>query len=202
MGFGGLDGSFGVSDASITFSTNFSFDYDRSNGFTPGTVDFETVAEHEIGHALGFTSVVDQINGGATSVGPTTLDLYRFTRNVAGQDPATAADFTNFPRNYIPGADTAFDDTTNAYRMASGLTNATYPGTDGNQASHWKADEQTGQYIGIMDPTLANETAELATAADFRAFDLIGYDIVPEPTAFAALLAGGLGLVGMRRRRE
>src|SRR5687768_11251915 len=44
LGFTGLDAVFGVSDGTITFNNQFGFDYDNSNGITPGTMDFETVA--------------------------------------------------------------------------------------------------------------------------------------------------------------
>lgn len=201
-GFGGLDGSFGASDASITFSTNFGFDFDRSDGVGAGLYDFETVAEHEIGHALGFISDVDSLNGGATTAQAFTLDLFRF-RNLAGSIPTNAAQFATFARNLVPGADDVMNDTgfLNG-RLATGLANATFPGTDGNQASHWKADELTGIYVGIMDPTLAAQQVSLATENDFRAFDLIGYNIIsaPEPSSLVLLL-GGLGFAGMRRRR-
>src|SRR5262249_48914448 len=66
LGFTELDALYGVSDASITFSTSYAFDFDNSNGVTAGQIDFETVAAHEIGHALGFFSIVDSINAGAT----------------------------------------------------------------------------------------------------------------------------------------
>jgi len=46
-------------DATITFSSNFSFDFDRSDDIAPGTFDFEGIAIHEIGHAVGFVSEVD-----------------------------------------------------------------------------------------------------------------------------------------------
>jgi hypothetical protein len=49
MGFTGLDAGFGVTDATITFSSAFTFDFDKSNGVTGGMMDFETVAAHEIG---------------------------------------------------------------------------------------------------------------------------------------------------------
>ena len=203
MGFAGLDAGFGVSDASMTFNTAFAFDYDRSNGITAGATDFETVVLHELGHALGFVSTVDDINGGSSSVGADVLDLFRFSDNVAGQDPATNADFTTFARNLRPGANTITDDLANEYRMSTGLTNALFPGTDGNQASHWKADEITGINIGVMDPTLSAGVFELATEADYRAMDLIGWEVapgasVPEPSVALLLL----GAASLRRRRR
>jgi hypothetical protein len=199
LGFTGLDGTFGVSDASITFSTAFAFDFDNSDGVSSGTVDFETVAAHEIGHALGFVSFVDSIDGGATSVSPFTLDLLRFGNNIVGQDPATSGDFTIFSRNLVPGADGITDAINDPeLRMSTGLT-----GGDGRQASHWKADELTGTLIGLMDPTLANGVFYGPTFADFRALDLIGYEIapVPEPGTLSLLALSGAAFVALRRRR-
>lgn len=140
----------GTNDASLTFSSGFSWDFDRSNGISPGTYDFVGVALHEIGHALGFISGVDildmnsqPIHGGATSLG-------------------TFSTGVNFG--------------------------------DGRQASHWK--DNLG--LGLMDPTAATGELLSVTTLDLRALDVIGWSLVPEPSA-ALLLAAGL-LVVLRRR--
>lgn len=76
-------------DASITFSSNFTWDFDPSDGITPGAFDFVGVAAHEIGHALGFISGVDVLDGNSPPVnGPfpdnaftyvSPADLFRFS---------------------------------------------------------------------------------------------------------------------------
>jgi hypothetical protein len=173
LGFAGLDTMFGASDASITFNTQFNFDYDNTDGVTPGLVDFESVAAHEIGHALGFISSVDDVDTSPapTPISATPLDLYRFEYNTANT-PATVANFTAFPRMQEPGVEAVTDDLTTADRMSTGKVNG-----DGRQASHWKDDALTGVYIGIMDPTLAPGVVETVEPADLRALDLIGWDI-------------------------
>jgi hypothetical protein len=195
QGFTGLDGIFGTSDGSITFSSAFSFDFDNSNGVAPGTMDFETVAAHEIGHLLGFISSVDDVDVGFNPVAPSVLDLMRF-RNLVGQKPTNGSDFTTMARGLVPGDNEIFSDVAHEYRMATGVFNG-----DGDQASHWKADELTGTYIGIMDPTLAFGQVEAITNADRRAMDLIGYDVlIPEPASIGLILFAGL-FVRIRSRR-
>ncbi len=199
LGFTGLDGLFGANDATIQFNNSFSFDYDNSDGVTPGMVDFETVATHEIGHALGFTSTVDNIDGASApfSVTPSTLDLFRFTN---GSAPTSAAEFSTFSRDLRPGGDVLLTDTVTGFRLSTGLTQG-----DGRQASHWKDDQISGTYIGVMDPTLPASVIEPVTTADLKALALIGWNVqVPEASTWSAIaaVAATVGAQLWRRRRS
>ena len=203
MGFTGLDGLFGVSDGDITFSTLFGFDFDNSDGITPGLYDFEGVAAHEIGHLLGFFSAVDDIDfilpGTANDIRPSPLDLFRFQPG-AGNNPTTAAEFTTFPRSLTPGQPEFFDQIIDSFGgsvevlFSTGVTNG-----DGLQASHWK--DSFG--LGIMDPTAAPGEMLILGPNDLRAMDLIGYDIiqVPEASTLSLLLIGST-ITGVWRRRN
>lgn len=192
-----LDADFGASDGTVLFNSQFAFDFDQDNGVGNGLMDFETVAAHEIGHILGFTSMLDDLNGlSAQPVPLMILDLFRF--NLANQ-PTMASEFTTFARELRPGQDAVLSDLTNAFRVSTGLTG------DGRQASHFRDDALSGELLGIMDPTLAFGTAYDVTAADLRALDLIGYEytsaaVVPIPAAWT-LLASGLVLLQRRKGR-
>ena len=173
LGSTDLDAMYGVADATVTFNSRFSFDFDNRDGVTANSVDFETVAAHEIGHVLGFHSSVDVID--TTSPHPvrvSPLDLLRFADDTAS-DPTTPAEFTSFARDLVPGVEAVFDDTSVEYRMSTGAVNG-----DGRQASHWKDDALTGVLIGAMDPTLRAGTVQTISAADTRALELIGWTLV------------------------
>jgi hypothetical protein len=212
MGFEGLDEPpFGVSDGTITFNSQFPFTYNNKSGVAAGTIDFESVAAHELGHALGFISSVDDIDY-AKSIGvtgafmPSVLDMFRFASSGANH-PTTVSEFTTFPRELAPNypestiasvnlAGGALGDS--EYAMSTGF----YTG-DGRQASHWKDNALTGDYIGIMNPTIGYGEIHPITGADIRALDLIGYTTVPEPAAlvmFGSALACALFVVWKRRR--
>jgi hypothetical protein len=191
-----FDGAaFGVTDAVINFNLGFSFDFDNANGVQAGHMDFETVAAHELGHALGFTSSVDQVDfllsqATAGTIAPTILDLFRFG---PGDNPIDAASFTSATRNLIPGVNAFFDDTDNEYLLSTGLSG------DERQASHWKDINS----IGILDPTLAFGQVFEISPADLRALDLIGYDIsaVPLPAPLL-LLTIAIALLLRQSRRS
>jgi hypothetical protein len=198
-----LDAVYGATDATITFNSNVAFDYDNRDGVAAGKTDFETVAMHEIGHALGFVSAVDTIdvmrhNSQTGSVSITPLDLFRFQDNVSGKDPATAAQFTSYARYLSTGGSAILDDLSTERALSTGR----YFG-DGLEASHWKDDAITGKLIGLMDPSLNTGIIETISAADVRALDLIGYTVVPEPGTFAiALVAAPLMLRRVRSMKQ
>ena len=173
LGITGLDQQFGANDSDITFSSNIAFDYDASNGISSGTIDFETVAAHEIGHALGFVSEVDYIDfllsqNATGTVKFTPLDLFRFSTT---SNPTNTAEFTNFPRALVPGGAQIFDDLQREVPMSTGSSIG-----DGQQASHWKDDALGSGISSLMDPTLGSDTEQPLTFNDLRAMDLIGYD--------------------------
>jgi hypothetical protein len=152
-------------DATITFNNQFAFAYtpDQLNG---STIDFQSVAAHEIGHVLGFTSSVDTVDyrlaigsPGAFDMNP--LDLFRFS---AANMPTTAAEFANTPRSFLPSAAAVTSDTVNNFRMSTGV----FLG-DGRRASHWIDDRLTGTNLGIMDPTLGFGKSFTVGPNDLRA---------------------------------
>jgi hypothetical protein len=177
LGFTGLDlppamGGFGPSDGNITFSTNFAFDYDRSDGVTASTIDFETVATHEIGHPPRF--YFRRRHRGPSPSQPDYADAARplpFQKRQRADDPC---DVHNAGAEFCPGATGVTSDTVTSPFMSTGLFSG-----DGRQASHWKDDTLIGFLIGVMDPTLSFATIEDVNDTDFHAFDLIGYDVSP-----------------------
>lgn len=175
-------------DAQIRFNSNFSFDYDPSNGITGGQFDFVGVATHEIGHALGFVSGVDYVDSGAASghtstqfAWASTLDLFRYS--AAGTRHLGAGNALKYFS--VDGG------VTNAgAQFATGINFG-----DGDQASHWKDDLG----IGIFDPTGAPGELLTISGFDIQSLDVIGYDLVPEPATLAAL---GVGVAALLRRRR
>lgn len=170
------------SDGSIEFNSNQAFSTSRSAQGTvaAGTFDLIGVAEHEIGHILGFISAID-----TAGLPSTILDQFRFT----------APGVRNTTR--VNGSYFSLDSGTTAIAGFSpgGASNDNY------QASHWA--QGTG---ALLDPAIAPGMVENITPLDLRALDVIGFDLaastptsVPEPASLSILAVGLLGLVVRRR---
>jgi hypothetical protein len=192
-------------DARIQFSTNFNFDYDRTNGITAGSFDFLTVAQHEIGHALGFVSGIDDIDfclGPNNQCGlPNTidrfegdwwyepLDLFRYSAlNPNTMDVRVGGS----PRFSIDGGTTV---------IAPFSSGSSANGGNGWQASHFGTDQ-----VRLMRPFVGpgNGGTYDAGAADLMAFDVIGWNLaaIPEPSTYALMLAGLAAVGSLARRRR
>ena len=159
---------------------NFNFDFDRSDGITG--IDFESVATHEIGHALGFTS-----RAGTGSSTPAMWDLYRFRTGM------TAGAFTTATRVMTIGGTPDplqfyFAPGTSELGLSNGgPSGATDNGADGNQSSHWKQASLNGGvvtgYIGIMDPRIPSNRERDITNNDINALNVLGFNSNAVPPA-------------------
>ena len=179
-------------DAIIRFSSDFNFDFSHDT-INPGQYDFVGAATHEIGHALGFVSGVDDIDtlngtlpGDAFS--SNLLDLFRYSALSIAQGSGYT-DYTADPRDKYFSVDGGL---TPIALFADGLNFG-----DGRQASHWK--DNIG--IGIMGPTAAPGEMLNISVTDLEAMDVLGYTI-PEPGAGSLFVVGLLLLLRNPRRNR
>lgn len=159
-------------DAEITFSSLFTWDFDRSDGISAGAFDFIGVVAHEIGHALGFVSGADVVDF-TTGDGPAPQEIDIFRVASVHDLFRVSADSITAGADIDLRADTAtkffsLDGTTLLSNFSTGSFNG-----DGRQASHWKDNLN----IGIMDPTAAPGEYTDVTDLDVMAFDAMGWDV-------------------------
>ncbi|MFN3862342.1 MAG: NF038122 family metalloprotease [Roseateles sp.] len=153
-------------DASITFSSQFAFDYNPTNGIDAGKYDFTAVAVHELGHALGFVSGTDTfdiiMHGSGPLAAPfeagvfgsadiadfaigSTLDLFRYGNSVGADGKAILQWSANRDAYFSIDGKTVFGLGDEAFQSLATFSTGAYSG-DGAQASHWKDN------IGFIDP--------------------------------------------------
>lgn len=153
------------SDASITFSTVFPFDYNPADGVVG--FSFRDVLVHEVGHAMGFVSAADFLSGDMTA-----MDLFRFqtTDGTGDYNPDSIAEFSVRPRLVSKNKP---DD---AHHVEIGTTE--YRMSDGTpyQSSHLREQEPS---LGLMDPALGPGVSRFPFyfgARDLAILDAIGWD--------------------------
>lgn len=208
-------------DGGISFSNQFNFDFDPTNGITAGFIDFIGVAVHEIGHALGFISGADDFDYSVGYTGPVDNYWWGYGADMFRYSAPSVLDWTFGTDSYfsIDGGATVYQD---------GYFSTGTNFGDGWQASHWKEpNTQCQDFRGIMNPYICGGLGDSVTGLDLALFDAIGwntnvdvladpnYDFttalmyrqfansVPEPTSLALMLAA-FGIMGsvMRRQRQ
>lgn len=174
-------------DGNVTFSSNFGFDFDPTDGISANTFDFIGVAIHEIGHALGFVSGVDFLDvyglGKSPNAGSlgyslndtsiySALDMFRYstdpTNILLGTSPSLDLSVGGVKYFSIDGGQTAL--------FGNTFSTGRYNG-DGQQASHWKDASGCAIGNGIMDPTFCFGQTGYVTGLDLAAYDAMGYNL-------------------------
>lgn len=168
-----LDGFILMSDLA-QYDVDWNYDYGRVSTPSSNSLDFLSVAMHEIGHILGFVSSPDSARvadwqadneTNQSRLNATTpLDLFRYS---SWSRQYNAVDLAAGVQTYLStnGGQSAIGYFARG-KIDLGL------GSDGFQTSHWNG----GTSSGLMDPFLALGERSNIETIDLRALDIIGYD--------------------------
>lgn len=174
-------------DGNVTFSSNFDFDFNPTDGISTNTFDFIGVAIHEIGHALGFVSGVDLLDVYGLGKGPGAGALGYSLNDTSIYSALDMFRYSTDPTNILLGADSSLDLSVGGtkYFSVDGGKTALFGNTfstgryngDGQQASHWKDTAGCVVGNGIMDPTFCFGQTGKVTGLDLAAYDAMGWNL-------------------------
>ncbi|KAM3113982.1 NF038122 family metalloprotease [Phormidesmis sp. 146-33] len=177
-----------------------SWNYDFVGGnVSKGTMDYLSVGIHELTHHLGVVSGVDKagwltqktqydsshqsdfyatLNGKLDHATP--LDLFRFSAESVKQ-AGSGDSWIDMSVGGKPYFSTDGGKTVLGYFSTGDETSL---GGDGNQASHWK---QQDNPLGILDPVLRSGERRNISGLDRKLLDAIGWNLQPGETNLATL---------------
>jgi hypothetical protein len=174
---------------------SWDYDYLRNSSASSNSLDYLTVAVHEIGHSLGFVSGVD--NPGWLNIVErgqngekidkkevdytTPLDLFRYTSASALYEGKLGEGIPDlsFGRDPYFSLDRGLTDV-----AAFSTGTATNLGGEGKQASHWKSEDGA---IGIMDALLEAGQRRDLSDADLMVMDVIGWNLKNDNKSLSTL---------------
>lgn len=177
---------------------NFGPVWDFDDQIDPAAFDFKSTAIHELCHALGFLSLVDQ---GQNNTPKAYSEFDRFLTDSAGTpliNPTTFA-FTADPNVIVGGSISGVrfnGPNTSNVRLFS-----RNPYEVGSNTSHLDDDFYTTQSLLMEAATLMGPGVRTFGALEEAMFRDLGYTLVPEPAA-AVFLAFGSLVLAFRRTRE
>ncbi len=191
---------------SIGFNSTFDWDFDPSDGIESGHYDFDGTVTHELGHALGFSSIIglltdtkdyftpwDLFRVRPEAVEPGNLDGFKTAERVVTPGPAPSeVDVVENGVTYYKPNQVFFDGLTEL--PVSTAKNSDRTGGDGQQAAHWKDDALRppslgdARYMGIMDPTAYSGTRDIIQNNDLRMLEVIGWEVDYTPEYASVML--------------
>jgi hypothetical protein len=158
-------------------SWNYFSANNNSNTIPTPTLDFFSVAVHELAHTLGFISGIDSpeyadlltkqssFNSDDMSKYGYLMDMFRLSQD---------SRFWNRPDISV-GVDTMLSIDGGMTKLGDMSSGSTKLRGDGSQGSHWKKD---ATYDGIMESSLgAGGTRKLVTNNDLTVLDVLGWNL-------------------------
>jgi hypothetical protein len=162
-------------DGTVQFADNPPFDYDRSDGITPGFYDFYGSVAHEFSEVMGreLNAIGNEVQTGAPN-GYYPFDLFKYS---------------------AAGVRTFVGTTDGYFSPDGGVTNLNNFNTDSDDDfGDWAASAGNDSFLAFSSSGVLNAV----TATDIVAMDVIGWNAAPGSGGLVALLGHGGG--GVRRR--
>lgn len=218
---GGADPNPAAPDGTVNW--NFEdFTWEPLNDFQPGEQDLISTAAHELLHAVGFSSDIQQNGNNGYGATPGNSAIWAPFDQFVSDSTGALIDGTTFALDgarwntasvggagTTPAANGLYFNGANAMAANGGNPVPLYSPTTwagGSSGSHLDTDFFTGSNVKMM-----NHEAAVASGLDIRTIDVItrnmlkdiGFDliVVPEPSSSLLILLGTTSLLFRRQRR-